>query len=263
MGEITLDLLAGLHVAVHGRRSTVPEGSKRLLAYVALHGGRVERRRTAKVLWPGVEPHRAAGNLRSVTWRLRCAGLPLIQVGDGWLSLACGVRVDVDDVRAWVCRVSVGRPCTGDLDVRPGALQALDLLPGWYDEWVLQQREDLRQQVLYAIDALSGLLVAAGRYGEAIEAALSAVSAEPLRESAQRALIEAHLAEGNRCEAWRSFVRYRDLLAGELGVRPTSELRSLVRFAPPAVVPSGRRAGLTTGAAPRRPVRCTRLVPTA
>jgi DNA-binding SARP family transcriptional activator len=50
------------------------------------------------------------------------------------------------------------------------------------------------------------------------------VSSEPLRESAQRALIEAHLAEGNLCEALRSFATYASLLDRELSVAPPQDL---------------------------------------
>jgi DNA-binding SARP family transcriptional activator len=58
---------------------------------------------------------------------------------------------------------------------------------------------------------------------------MMAVTAEPLRESAQRVLIEAHLAEGNWVEGRRSFEAYRDLLDHELGVQPEPELAALVR----------------------------------
>jgi DNA-binding SARP family transcriptional activator len=237
MGEsATLHLLGGPHVVLGSRRLPIPEGSKRLLAYVALHGGRIERRRAAAVLWPDVDPHRAAGNLRSATWRLRCSGLPILEVRGEALYLVPGLRVDLEDVCDWARRVTALRPRPGDLDVRPAAMQGLDLLPGWYDDWVLQQREELRRLLLHAIDALAGLLVAARRYGDAVEAALTAVCAEPLRESAQRALIEAHLAEGNRCEAYRTYHRYQSLLADELGERPSPALRSLVGFGPLAPV---------------------------
>jgi len=67
------------------------------------------------------------------------------------------------------------------------------------------------------------------RCAEAVEAAMIAVSAEPLRESAQRILIEAHLAEGNWVEGRRSFEAYRDLLARELGTGPGPELAAMVR----------------------------------
>jgi DNA-binding SARP family transcriptional activator len=75
---------------------------------------------------------------------------------------------------------------------------------------------------------LSRELVQLRRCAEAVEAAMIAVSADPLRESAQRALIEAHLAEGNWVEGRRSFEAYCDLLDRELGTEPGLELAAMV-----------------------------------
>src|SRR4029079_7200585 len=63
-------------------------------------------------------------------------------------------------------------------------LLAVDLLPDWYDEWVVLERERFRQLRLHALEALCERLVAAGRRGEAVQAGLAAVAGEPLRESA-------------------------------------------------------------------------------
>jgi len=60
-----------------------------------------------------------------------------------------------------------------------------DLLPDWYDDWVLLEAEDWRQLRLHALEALAGRLIALGRWGEAANAAGAAVRAEPLRESAR------------------------------------------------------------------------------
>jgi DNA-binding SARP family transcriptional activator len=54
------------------------------------------------------------------------------------------------------------------------------------------------------------------------------VSGEPLRESAHRAVIEVHLAEGNPGEALRQYDLYRRLLRVELGLSPSQAIRSLV-----------------------------------
>ena len=209
----------------------LPEGSKRLVAYVALHDRRCERQRAARVLWPSVPAHRAAGNLRSAMWRTQACRAPVLMADGQSVWLHPDLRVDVEEVRSWAHRISDGAAERTDLDVPPRAVQALDLLPGWYDDWVTAERERLRAVLLNAMDALAGLLVREHRCADAVEAALSAVSVEPLRESAQRMLIEAHLAEGNRCEAWRSFTSYRDLLVRELGVRPSVELRRLLASA--------------------------------
>ncbi len=224
----TVHLFGGPYVSVGDARFAVPEGSKRLLGFVALRRGRVERRHAAGALWPVGSDDRAAGNLRSALWRLRGAGIEVLH-SDKWsLSLRDGVTVDVHRVSTWADRVISGRPADGDLEPLDLEADALDLLPGWYDDWTILERERLRQRVLHALEAQSRILSSQGRHGDAVEAALAALQAEPLRESAQSALIEAYLAEGNRVDALRALACYRDLLDRELGVQPSDELVRLV-----------------------------------
>jgi len=124
----------------------------------------------------------------------------------------------------WATRMINGTETSADLAVAPPLPGTWEVLPGWCDDWVLVERERLRQRVLHALEALSRRLVRAGRFADALEAAIVAVSEDPLRESAQRALIEAHLAEGNQSEACRIWQAYRDLLRRELGVNPSGNL---------------------------------------
>jgi len=224
----TLHVLGGPHVEAGGRCVPVPEGSKRLVAFVALNDRRVERCRAASVLWPNADRHRAAGNLRSAIWRLRGAGLDILAADNSWIRLRPELRTDLEGLAQWASRVMSGNAEPADIALRPALAPALDMLPGWYDDWVLLERERLRQPLLQAVETLAHLLVRERRCGEAIDAALVAVSVEPLRESAQRALIVAHLAEGNRCEALRSYGTYEEILERELGICPSIELRRLV-----------------------------------
>lgn len=83
---------------------------------------------------------------------------------------------------------------------------------------MIVERERLRQLCLHSLEALSERLLELGRYGDAMEAGLNAVRAEPLRESAHRAVISVHLREGNFGEALRQYRRYERLLWEELGV---------------------------------------------
>jgi DNA-binding SARP family transcriptional activator len=154
-------------------------------------------------------------------WRLRCAGIDVLEADQNALALCPEVRVDIEEVSEWADRVVSGRASPGDVGLPAMALAALDLLPGIYEDWVGRARDWVQQMVVGAIEVLSRLLVEAGRYAEAVDAALTAVSVDPLRESAQRALIWAHLAEGNRCEALRSYTAYEDLLIRELGDCPS------------------------------------------
>jgi DNA-binding SARP family transcriptional activator len=104
-----------------------------------------------------------------------------------------------------------------------------DLLPDWYDAWLIEDRESVRQLRLHAVEGLACEFTMLGRHTEAIHAALTAVKLEPLRETARTALIRAYLAEGNRSEALRQFNHYRQLLSAELGVEPSGLIRDLVR----------------------------------
>ncbi|HEY8828234.1 MAG TPA: bacterial transcriptional activator domain-containing protein [Jatrophihabitantaceae bacterium] len=104
-----------------------------------------------------------------------------------------------------------------------------DLLPDWYDDWVLIERERFRQLRLRALEALCERLARAGRIGEALDAGLLSVAGEPLRESAHRALVRVHLADGNAGEAIRQFRLCRRLLRDQLGIEPSERMYELVR----------------------------------
>jgi DNA-binding SARP family transcriptional activator len=86
---------------------------------------------------------------------------------------------------------------------------------------VLLERERLRQLRLHALDALAESLIRQGKPALALEAAWASVRAEPLRESAHRAVVSAHLGEGNVSEAVRHYRAFRRLLHEELGVEPS------------------------------------------
>jgi DNA-binding SARP family transcriptional activator len=103
-----------------------------------------------------------------------------------------------------------------------------ELLPGWYEDWVLLERDRLRQLRLHALEALADKLAAVGRHGEALQAAHAAVRLEPLRESARRAMVRIQLAQGNVAEALRTYESFRRYLVDELGVTPSSQMEELV-----------------------------------
>jgi SARP family transcriptional regulator, regulator of embCAB operon len=152
------------------------------------------------------------------------------------LSLRDEVQVDVRALTA-VGRAAVGlgaKSVVAELAGMSWFELSLDLLPDWYDDWLVDDREGVRQLRLHALEVLSDELSLLGRHAEAIQAALAAVRLEPLRETAHATLIRAHLAEGNRSEARRQYYRCRDLLAAELAVEPSESIRRLIS-APPAL----------------------------
>jgi DNA-binding SARP family transcriptional activator len=230
-------------VTVGTERRDVPEGSKQLLAFVALRRRRVERRQVAETLWPIGVGERAAGNLRSALWRLRRVGINVLAADKWSLVLRAEVLVDLHLMEQWATRLIEGRATERDLAISPQVADALNLLPGFYDDWALMERERVRQRILHALEALCEKLTEAGRYADAIDAAMLATSTEPLRESAQRALIKAHVAEGNLSEARRSYRAYHELLRRELGVAPSEGFSAGLGIPETDSRPAARAAG--------------------
>ncbi|WP_448608649.1 AfsR/SARP family transcriptional regulator [Geodermatophilus sp. URMC 60] len=223
----------GLELPARGQRSTaddLPRGVQRLVAHLCL-SHRPTRTVMAGHLWPDVPEGQAHGSLRSALWRLNKAAPGLVEASGSAVHLAADVRVDVRDLSDWAQRAIA--PPRGAHDVAvPDAALLGDLLPGWYDDWVLLERERLRQLRMQALEAVAARLALLGRHCEALQAAHAAVRAEPLRESAHRTLVSVHLAEGNVAEAVRAYELFRTLLQDELGVPPTEQMTRLVERIP-------------------------------
>jgi DNA-binding SARP family transcriptional activator len=197
---------------------------------VALRNGRsVSRRKVAGTLWPDVTEVRAAGNLRTALWRLRCAGVRLLEGDRHALSVTQGTTVDIFSLDDWASRIIDGTAARDDLSLHRFHPAAVELLPGWYDDWIVFERERLRQRLLHALEVLGRRLAEECMFGEAVEAAMTAIQIDPLRESAHRALIRVHLSEGNCVEALRAYEEYVRLLDHELGIEPTLGMTKLVQ----------------------------------
>jgi DNA-binding SARP family transcriptional activator len=212
--------------------TTVPlvGGSERLLAFFALHDRFVARHLVAATLWPEVPEHRAYANLRSALARLESAGRQALEIGPTQVRLADGVSVDLTQARALAERVihPTETGPDGGLDSAAVAELSAELLPGWYEDWVMHAAADWQRLRLHALEALAGQFMRERRLPDAVIAARAAVGADPLRESARVRLIEAHLAEGNEADALLVFQSYERLLQAELGLHPTPRLGALV-----------------------------------
>ena len=188
------------------------------------------RHQVAGTLWPDATGEHAGASLRSAVSRLEPPIRPAVRVTAHDLTLDEGVAVDIRRSKALARRLIDRDGLRTEADIGAAAVTALsaDLLPGWYDDWAVIAAEDWRQLRMHALEALATRLIDADRLAEAAVAALAAVRAEPLRESARAALIRVHMAEGNQAEALGEFERYRVLLSAELGIQPTSRLRDVL-----------------------------------
>ena len=222
MGNFALDL--------SGRPVPLPMTAQRLVAFLALARKPVSRLYVAGHLWPDASDGRAAASLRSALWRVRRTG-DAVRADAYALELDPALAVDVDAALAVARRVEDASTSVVADDVA-ALCRTDDLLPGWYDEpWLDIERECFRVRRVHALERLAERLTAEGRLDEALEAGVAAVVADPLRETAHRALIGVHLAEGNTAEAVRRFHAWERLSERSLGIGPSARMRELVTTA--------------------------------
>lgn len=214
--------------AVSGRRGPVllPESTWRLVALLALVLQPMRRTRVAGTLWGGKDEEHAQATLRSTLWRLNQVTPGLVESDGHTLRLSTGVRVDLADLHELAARLELNVPVDpATVDAR---LCCADLLPDWYDGFVDDHRELVRQVRLRALESLARRLSEQDQWGAALRLALLAVEQAPMRETTHQLVLEIHLAEGNVSEALRHYRVLKNTLWQELGIRPSDRLRETI-----------------------------------
>jgi DNA-binding SARP family transcriptional activator len=223
---VRLGLLQGFQLECADAEVNLPLSSQRVVAFLAMQPRPQTRSYVAATLWMNFDEERAGASLRSALWRINRCGYPLVAADACSLRLMPDVVVDLRESARSAREVLRGEAKGGAARVED--LNAGDLLPGWYDDWVVTEREHFRQLRLHALEKLCEQLTDEGRFGAAVEAGQAAVSSEPLRESAHRVLIRAYLKEGNQGEAIRQYKACCQILRRELGIQPSPVTQALL-----------------------------------
>lgn len=207
-------------VAVVGRLGVSPMvrlslPGRRILAFLALRGEPVGRGVASAALWPDLPDETGRANLRRALW----------QVPRGWINpvgdeLVLQAESDLAQAHRAAAAALNGEPLTLDEINR----LSNDILPGWHEEWVLPAQDAFRLLRVQALETACRTMARTGNHALATQAGAAAVVAEPLRESAAEALIDAHLAQRNRYEAALCFRSLSRRLHDELGVSPDPTL---------------------------------------
>ena len=133
--SLRLALVGGFALSCSGEERRLPGSVQRLVAFLALQERPVPRQRAAFALWPDASETHAYGSLRAAVCRLRSG---------------CRDRM-LRDGRELGLRALAGQACDSGATELEAILRGGELLPDWYDDWVLIERErfhELRSQLL-------------------------------------------------------------------------------------------------------------------
>ena len=224
-----LVLMDGFTLHSRGAVRRLSASAQRLVALVALRGRAISRRRAAFTLWPDASEAHAYGSLRTALFRLRavCPGGSVLESRSEF-ELSATVRVDVRRAYELATRLESAGTLNGDTKELELLLDGGELLPDWYDDWVLIERERFHELRVRALETLSELHLARREVASAIRCSSEAVRADPLRESSRRMHISALLVEGNRAEALAHHREFQELLQ-PLGLVPSPRFDELAR----------------------------------
>ena len=250
-----------LHVSLLGEQTIADDraGSVRarssraivLVAFLVVHAGSAQpRQRIAGLLWPESTDTQALTNLRRELHHLRQvlgdeASLVVTPRDLCWRDTStCRVDVRVFDAerRAALVAATAGDN-DGILRHASAAIAAYrgELLPGVYEDWLLDARSQLERQCVDLCDLICGARARTGDLAGAVEAARRRVRLQPLEEVGYRALMELQADLGDRAGAVSTYHHCASVLERELGVAPDPATRAafqrLMAHARPAVRP--------------------------
>ena len=137
--RIGLRLLGGWQLVDNGVELRLSHREQRLVALLGLSGERA-RPHVAGLLWPDSTDERALASLRRAVMQTQHARPGLLDAGRAFVSLNPEIEDDADEV----CRAAEFSQLPESDDERSHLLSLLsaeELLPGWYDDWVVFERE--------------------------------------------------------------------------------------------------------------------------
>ncbi|PKO14423.1 MAG: hypothetical protein CVU39_14305 [Chloroflexi bacterium HGW-Chloroflexi-10] len=213
----------GTSLQLNAPPKTVP-----LLAYILLHRGQaLERQQVAMQIWPDESEQAARTNLRRhLHWLGK--NLPETDPLQPWLLTTNGTLRWNPQSTYWL-DVEEFEKCLGSPQCfeQAVALYRGDLMETNYDDWVLFERERVREQYFQALHKLIVQERTQCRYGEAIHYAQILLNHDPFREDTIRQLMAIRYEAGDRAGALAEFDRFAGQLKKEMGVSPMPETLGL------------------------------------
>jgi DNA-binding SARP family transcriptional activator len=203
-----------------------------LLAYLLVNAGKdIRREKLAGLLWPDTTDANARNNLRQALWRIRksletdtTAPQPFFLVDD--LTVAFNIEIDYSlDVNTLEAKVDESVPLPKLIETV--SLYDGELLPGFYDDWIVLERERLQSVFEAQMDNLIHRLMEKQDWPRVIEWSERWIASGIVPEPAYRGLMTAHAGRGDLSSVAAAYHRCEEAMLNELGLEPSEPTRVL------------------------------------
>jgi DNA-binding SARP family transcriptional activator len=232
---LSLTLLGGFQARLNSSRAlTLPtKKAQALLACLALRPGQAHARaRLAGLFWGDTGEEQARNSLRQALFALRRAlpdsRPPALVMNRETVALSpAAAEVDVAVFEECVARATPEALERAAALYQGDLLEAFDLKEAAFEEWLLPERERLRELALSALNRLLTHQSAAGASERAVQTAMRLLALDPLQEAVHRTLMRLYARQERRGAALRQYQLCVGVLQRELGVEPEAETRQL------------------------------------
>jgi DNA-binding SARP family transcriptional activator len=235
-----INLFGGLQ-AQQGDRIETHFGNRKvaaLLSYLVLFPAQAHpREMLAELLWPDEDSETTRDRFRQALSVLRrMLESEETQAGAVLIADRSGVRFVPGAVTTDVAEFEAGVRETGKLtalsDRATHLTQTLDLyrgelLPGYYEDWTLTERERLAELHRSALSLLAEVREQQGDLAGALDIARRVVAGDPLREDAQQRLMRIYAAAGRLSDAVRQYRELERVLSEQLNSIPSPATQTL------------------------------------
>jgi DNA-binding SARP family transcriptional activator len=230
MSKLEIHLLGQFNVLKDQEPVEIPSRpAQSLLAHLAMSSGTAHRReKLAGLLWPEADESNARSNLRHALWRLRKA------IGDEYfladkISIAFNAEAEYRLDTAILGGGSDQGRSIKDL-IEEVSMYGGELLPGFYDDWVILERERYRALFEKEVQILLDRLVEEESWGDVLEWGERWIALGDAPEPAYRALMFAHCGLGDTAGMASTYQRCIKALREELGVEPSEETKAAYEY---------------------------------
>jgi TolB-like protein/Tfp pilus assembly protein PilF len=234
MASLELVLLGGFQARAAGQEIDVPGRKERaLLAVLAIPAGEARSRdKLAGLLWSHRGDSQARESLKQAVFKLRRSldclkPSPLLTDREFVRLERAAVAVDVAEFEKLTGEGTIDALARATALYRGDLLDGVELRDAAFDEWLLMERQRLRDLAREAVANLVNWHMSSGAHDQAAAAARRLVAIDPLREAAHRALMQIYSEQGQTALALKQYQLCCRALQSELGVRPEAETERL------------------------------------
>ncbi|MBI9049760.1 MAG: AAA family ATPase [Anaerolineaceae bacterium] len=237
MSTLDICLFGTLTIIANEKNLPLPASipARKLLVYLLLFASRSHtRNKLIGIFWPDLSEDRARKALSQAIWHIRRIYTDLVISKGETIGLSPEIEISIDTqtfiqlTQPWINITPL--PAEGKTTLMDAVnLYHGDLLEGYYEDWILIEREEFRIQYHQTLEKLLQVEKSSENYSLALDYGLKLLQFDPLQESIHQEIMRLYYLLGRPEAALHQFESCCQILRTELELEPEPETIELAK----------------------------------